>query len=293
MLLWASLVLALLAAGVIALVLVKHWGEIRLLNPETIRAEQERKARDRMVRDRFQRRLRVLTAPLGQAGRRAVAAFKQRYRRMESRLAKAAGASMAGSNDDGDARDMKSKLQEARALLRDGKWAEAERAFLEILKRDKRRIEGYRGLALLYLQTKQYKQAKELFHFLIRIHGDDDSTYAGLGDIEEAEGDLGQAEHMRKKALEKNPRLAKRHAELAQFYVKYGSPEYAWVHAKKACELDPKSPRFLELSVETAILVRDRAEAERRYDRLRLVSHDRSKLQSLQEKIDALPLGRA
>ena len=84
------------------------------------------------------------------------------------------------------------------------------------------------------------------------------------------------------------PRNPKRHAELAAHYMKYGSPEAAWEAAKAATDLDNASPRFLELSVEAAILVRDRNEAERRFDRLRMLINDRSKLQSLREKIEAL-----
>ena len=58
--------------------------------------------------------------------------------------------------------------------------------------------------------------------------------------------------------------------------------------AEQAVKLEPGSAKYLELSLEAAILVRDQKEAERLYDRLRLVSDDSSRFRSWKDKIEAI-----
>ena len=287
---WFLIILAILAAAAIAVVLFKHWKEIRLLDPDTIRAEQERQVRERIVRQRFDRRLRHLLTPVARAGHGFVEQLTRTYHQVEQRLAKATaelgGVEAPAADLPSDIRQL---LTEAAAWSRDAKWAEAERAYLEILKHDSRQLQAYRGLGALYLGQKQYAQAKETYQFLNRINGCDDACFAGLAEVAEREGNLVDAETMRKRAVEVAPKLAHRHAELSGFYLAHGSPDYAWQSAKRASDLEPDEPRFLELSVEAAILVRDRDEAECRHERLRMLSGDRQKLQALREKIDAMP----
>ncbi len=179
-------------------------------------------------------------------------------------------------------------LREAASVAAGGDAARAERIYVEILKMNPRQGDAYRGLGMLYLLNRQYRQAKETLDYLVRIGGADGEVFAGLGTIAEANGAYTEAEAMRKRALEAEPDAAKRHAELAAFYVRRETPRLAWGLAKKACELDPSSSAYLELSVASAILLADRKEADARYERLRLMGYDRSKLQRLKEKLDAL-----
>lgn len=289
---WLSLILALAAAGTIAVVLWRRWKEIRLLDPDTIRTEQERKARDRIVRDRFERLMKRWGTPLRRTGKHFAYNISKSFQRMERRLRRTAGMADDHIPSGELKRDSSTKMQrmlaEANRLATEGNIQKAERTYLEVLKMDARYVDAYRGLGLLYLNARQYKQAKETFDFLIRIHGANDEVYKGLGAIAEIEGDMNRAEDMRKRALSMNIRSPERHAELASFYMKIGRAEDAWRHAKSACEMNPESASALELSVESAILVRDREEAEKRYEQLRLMRYDRSKLQRLKERLDGM-----
>jgi tetratricopeptide (TPR) repeat protein len=289
MLTWIASILFLAALITAAVVFLKHWKEIRLLDPETIRAEQERKTRERIVNHRFARRVESVVVPMRRLGSLVGDKMLKTYRQVEDRLARAAHVGPhAAPTTEVLPEDVKRLLDEAHSFARDELWTEAEHAYLEVLKHDERQLNAYRGLAALYLAQKQYAQARETFQFLDRIHGADDACYAGLAEIAEAEGNLRLAERMRKQAIEQNPKQASRHAELARFYLTYDSPHYAFAEARRAADLEPDSPSFLELSLESAILVRDRNEAERRYDRWRLLTTDRQKLQTYRDKIDAL-----
>ena len=75
---------------------------------------------------------------------------------------------------------------------------------------------------------------------------------------------------------------------IAMFYLAHDEPRKAWSYAKKSTELDPKSAKYLEISLEAAILLGDRQEAKRGYDKLRALSEDRPKLEAFKQRIDQL-----
>ncbi|MBI5654518.1 hypothetical protein HZC53_02605 [Candidatus Uhrbacteria bacterium] len=290
---WISLALAVIALGVICVTLFRHWREIRLINPESIQEERERRKREELIMQRFERMKSDKFGPLVQLAKRAILAGKTVFHAAYIKLirlekyynqAKSPFSFIAPSAKE----RIKTLLDEARSLQRDMKWADAERRYLDVLALDARNWDAYKGLGLIYLKQKLYPQAKETFDFLLKMKKADDVCYAALADIAESKEEWGLAEDMRKKAVDFQPRLANRQAELAQFYLERKLTDKAWTFAKRAAELEPKSAKYLELSLDVAILVRDRLEAQRRYDKLRLLSEDRPKLQAFKDKIEGI-----
>lgn len=289
-----TLIIAGIAAAIMAVILLRHWKEIRLLNPESIKEERERQKRDELLHQRFSRLASDKIGPIKRLLQRAILEGKKSYHaafiklvRLEKfyKQAKAPFAMMAPSVKD----RIKLLLDDARSLARDLKWADAERRYLEVLQIDARNADAYKGLGMIYLKQKLYPQASETFEYLVKTKKADDICFAALADIAEVEGDMAKTEDMRRKAIEIRPRLANRHAELAEFLLARKEYAKAWPYAKRSTELEPKSGKYLELSVDIAILLGDRNEAKRRYDKLRLLSEDHPKLQALKERIDIMP----
>lgn len=291
MLFWISLFLVILSGGVLLFVLLKHWREIRLLDPDTIRAEQERKARDRIMRERFERQFKRWTAPVRHASKNTVRKLTESIVSMEHRLRQATGMEEPVVGNQSAATPsaglVTQLVREAQALAKEGKTGRAERAYLEALKLDMRHVEAYRGLGSLYLSDRQYKQAKETFDFLVHLKSADGAVYAGLSTIAEAEANFQDAERYRKQALELEP-TALRHAELGEYYLRREQGTLAVEQAKLARKLDSESTRHLELLAEAGILLRDRKEAELAYQTLRIKGCERSVLQRLKEQLDAM-----
>lgn len=291
---WIFFFLALLAFLVAFFVLARHWKEIRLLDPESIQEEREKQKRDQILLQRFDRMRAEKAAPIRAVGQRIVTAIKTRFHDVYIRLVRLERSYRQAKNPlasmmTPSAKDrLKLVLNEARSLARDLKWAEAERRYLEALGMDSHAWEAYKGLGQIYLKQDLLPQARETYEFLLKSKMTDDVVYAAMAEISEKQGDLVKAEQFRLQAVEERPRLANRHAELAEFYLDHEDPEKAWPSIKRAVELDPKSSRYLELSLEAAILLGNREEARRRYDKLRLLSQDRPKLQALKDRIDAL-----
>ncbi|MEK7655188.1 MAG: tetratricopeptide repeat protein [Patescibacteria group bacterium] len=292
-LVWILLILAAISFVVLAFVIGRHWNEIRLLDPDSIREERVRKKRDEIVAQRLDRIKSGFFTPIAAAARSASVRGKIAFHGTYIKLLKLDRFYRQTKNPQveiprSDAERLKSTIEEARSLARDLKYGDAERKYLEVLGLDKRNVEAYKGLAALYLKQKMLPQAKETFEFLLRTTEADDACYAGLAEIAEEEGDVSLAERMYRKAAEMSPKCPNRHADLATFYLEHNETEKAWTFARRAMELEPKSIKYLELCIETAIRNGEKSEAVNRFDRFRMRSEDRQKIQSLKERIDAI-----
>ncbi len=292
-LIWIAFGIAGLSLAVVLYLFVRHWHEIRLIDPNSIKEEKDRLRRDDLVKERFNRLKSGKVEPVKTFYRRVIFSAKTSFHRGYLRLikinrlyeqAKKPFLHVAPSQDE----RIKLLLDEARSLARDLKWADAEKRYLEILLIDNRNSDAYKGIGIIYLKQKLLPQAKETFDYLVKVKQADDIVYAGLADIAVLENDKRTEETMRLKAIEIRPRLANRHAELARFYSSHGYFKEAWPSAKRATDLDPKSPKYQEIALECLIEMGDWPEAKRRYDKLRLMMDDKPKMQKYRERIDAL-----
>lgn len=293
MIFWISLIIVIAACGVLGFVLFRHWKEIRLLDTDTIRAEQDKNARNRIMRERFERQFKRWMAPIRHAGKGTINKLGESIASMEHRLRQATGMEHL---DKGDGRRATGAaggerviqlIREAQALAKEGKTSRAEHAYLEALKIDMRNVEAYRGLGALFLSERQYKQAKETFDFLVHLKSADGAVYAGLAMIAEAEMNYQDAETHRKKAIELEPTMI-RHCELGEYYLRRERGTDAIEQAKLARAIDSEAVRPLELMADAALMLKDRKEAELAYQTLRIKGCERSILQRLKEQLDAL-----
>lgn len=288
-----AFVIALVAFGIAASILWRHWEKIRLFDPESLKEEQHRQKRAEVIRRRFERMRSDRIQPFKRLGRQISRATSRSYESLLGRLqafeamyknVKNPLAAIAPSTRE----RIKMLLSEGRSLARDLKFADAERRYLEVLALDGRQADAYKGLGQIYLKQKLYPQAKETFEFLVKIKKTDDSIYAGLADIAEAEGDRHQVEAMRIKAAQVSPRQAHRHAELAQYYLDQNQLVHAKESVTKALDLEKNSAKYTELALEIALARKDLKEARLAFDRVRVLSDDQTRFQTWREKIDAL-----
>ncbi len=277
----------------VLVILLRHWKEIRLLDPESIQDEQIRKKQKAILEKRFERVKTSSINPVRSVFKRIIFVIKKTFHAGYIKLiridrfykqAKKPFAHVGPSEEE----KLKSLLDEARSLVRDEKWADAERRFLEVLAIDQRHKEAYKGLAGLYLKQKMYEQAKETYEFLRKSGFADDAVYAGLAEIAEAEGSVKRAEEMLKKAVEVHQKSAHRHGELAAFYLRAKEPAKAWEPADTAVRLATGSVKFLELALQAAIEMGDVQKAQKKYDALRMAQKDRDALSRWRDRLDKL-----
>lgn len=288
-----TLTIAGISAFVCAMIMKRHWKEIRLLDPDSIKEEQIRQKREAIIKQRFDRVRSAKIAPMKAVIQQGLFLGKKTFHASYLKLiqidrfykqAKAPFALMTPSTKD----RIRTLLDEARSLARDLKWAEAERRFLEVLTIDDRNLEAYKGLATIYVKQKLYAQAKETYAFLLKIKKADATCYEGLGQIAEVEHDLIKAEEMFRKALSLQPKSSHYYAVLAEFFLSKHDSATALSFAKQAVELEQKSPKYLETLLEIVISLGQREDARRYYDKLRLLSDDQVKMHSFKERIEEI-----
>jgi len=293
MLLWISGGIGIIALVIAFVIVFRHWKEIRLLDPESIQDEQVRKKQKQILQNRFERVKTSSIHPVRTVFSRIAFILKKTFHAGYIKLiridrfykqAKKPFAHVGPSDKD----KMKGLLDEARSLVRDEKWANAEKRFLEVLTLDQRNADAYKGLASLYLKQKMYQQAKETYEFLRKGGNADDAVYAGLAEIAAVNGDNKRAEEMYVKAIEARPKLANRHGELAAFYLRNKQPAKAWKPADEAARLEPRSVKFLELALESSIQVGNIPFAQKKYDALRFLQKDRQALHAWKDRLEKI-----
>lgn len=281
--------------GVAFSIVRKHWSEIRLLDPESVKEERQRRKRVEMIERRFDRIRAERLLPFRRFSRAIGLAFTAFQKRLQERVHAFESTYRSVKNPFSaiapTARErIKTLLSEGRSLARDLKFADAERRYLEILSLDTRHVDAYKGLGTIYLKQKLYPQARETFEFLVKLKKTDDAVYAGLAEISEAEGDLTKAETYRDKAVELGLRQPQRHAELAEFLLRQNRPVEALASAEGAVNKEPGSARYIELALEAALAAKEVKRARHWYDRYRLTAEDQQRFQALREKVEKLEI---
>ena len=289
------LVLGLTALVWAIILIVRRWTDIRLLDPLTIKEERHRLRREEIIRKRFERMRSERSQPFKRWVRSVGRSFDSLYDALSQRVQAMEDAYGAGSSRNAFSslapttqERIKALLLEARSLVRDLKWSEAEKRYIEVLSLDPHSVEAYKGLGTIYLKQKMFAQARETFTFIVKMKKADDIVYASLAEIEEEQGNMHEAELYRLQAVELGGKQACRHAELAGHYFANGDVLKAWPFMKKAIELEPNSAKYAEQALEMAIELGEPGEARHRYQRYRLLSDDRTRFQYWREKVEAL-----
>ncbi|MBU0661129.1 hypothetical protein KKG22_03020 [Patescibacteria group bacterium] len=180
-------------------------------------------------------------------------------------------------------------LRNAEEATKQQKLERAEAKYIEAIRVDHKNVRAYRGLIDVYIEQKQFIEAKETALFLLQLDPEDDKTHVRLAQIFEMQGERGKAiAHYQKAVLlaDNNPAWF---AQLAKLFTEEKEYEAAFEAIEQALELDTDNIDLLDNSVELGIMVADKNKAVDYYERLRLLDPDNPRLISLKQKIETLP----
>ncbi|USN52239.1 MAG: hypothetical protein H6759_04420 [Candidatus Nomurabacteria bacterium] len=163
---WIALAVLILSLLTIGWLLLMHWGDLRLLDPMTIKEERQKKERQELMNRRFERVSSEQAASLSRAFRGLWKSLRDSYRSFYRRL-RALDASYKKVKKIHLLQWHLPKkiasptlISEAKSLARDTKWAEAERRYLDVLQIDPRSIDAYKGIGQIYLKKKALSASK-------------------------------------------------------------------------------------------------------------------------------------
>lgn len=284
----------LLVTGGVAL---RHFPEVAQLDVEHLPVEKEQRKKRELITKRLEAegvwlrdRSRVWLKPIGILWVNLQGRFRRYVRRIEKlwHHEKTLRAKQQPELAPVASADLAAQLKRATEALARGEWEGAELSCIAAIKLDQTNAEAYRALAQSYTARELWEEAKQTYLFLTKLAPDDDKVYAALGEIAEAEGNTQEAIEHYQEAVVLNDALSPRFYHLAELLLKVNQPAVAREAIISALGLEPKNPKFLDLLLETAILMSDKEEAEEVYAELRLVNPDNNKLAEFKERINKL-----
>ncbi len=172
-------------------------------------------------------------------------------------------------------------VNQARALLDDGETTAAEEKALQAIRYDPRSRAAFELLGELYLDTKEYVQAKEVYLYLLKLAGEDETQF-------EARRQPG-SEFTLPASGERDGVLAGYYFDLANIYHELGEPRLALDAIEAATHIIPNNPKFLDAEIEISIAAGKKQFAADAVRQLAEVNPDNTKIADWQEQIAAMP----
>lgn len=253
------IILAIVSLAVIIWIVVRHFSELRMLNVETIPKERDRQIKAAILAKRLgrfgQAQLKHLQrglAPVQVIGRRIKKQLQGRIKELEIAYLEAKRKTMISRGK--RTAQIVGLLREAEEFVNAGKLEEAEQKYVSVAALDPRNVDAYEGLGNLYLKTKKFAEAREALGFILKFRPNDASVLASMGELAAAE--------------EKN--------------------EEAVDYFKRAVNLRPGNPKYLDFLIETAILAKNKIEAERGLSLIREANPENAKIGEWESQISEL-----
>ncbi|MBU0648675.1 tetratricopeptide repeat protein [Patescibacteria group bacterium] len=295
MIYWISLIIIIISAAVIAIIAARKFSRLAIIDLGTMPSEKEAQVKNRLILHRIARKSRERGEPLVKIWKSFAKKIDERFdnlykkvQNLEKRYATERRISKPSKIKPGTDAKVRVLLNEASEFFSENKFPEAEAKFIEILSLDHHNVDAYRGLAQIYLETKQLEQAKETLDFIIKLRKDDDKTYAMHGEIAYLEGSYNEAKEYYLIAIAQKSNVVNYYLDLAKIYAALNDFQEAEKLLIKAKEIEPKNPKILDALVENSVILGNKDAAVEFYEEFKLLNPENPKLQEWKKKIDAI-----
>jgi len=168
---------------------------------------------------------------------------------------------------------------EAEELIKKEELEQAEKKLISIIGIDNKNIKAFKLLAGLYVAKKSYEEARQTYEYILKFKEDDQDAYGQF---------LKAAEKGDMKPVNISGQRSQIYFDLGLIFKAMDNIEDSIVNIKKALEIEPNNPRYLDTMVEISIIKKDKKSAKSAYDKLTEVNPENQKLAGLKKQIDEL-----
>lgn len=279
-------VFGLAVVGLVALV-ARKFPVLRLTNPIEPNKTEQRVVKQQLVEARLMRQATALKRWLQSSFKRFRARAGAGTAQTEGRLAELEDWLRHRLEErTSPERTMADFLKQAEVALSNDDTDAAEHAYLEIIRRDPHHLVAYQGLGEVYLGTRDYEAAREVFEYLLK-RGQADTSALGLARVASGQGRLSEAREGYLKVLAVS-NAVQPHLELARILRELGQAAEALEHLKSARELEPNNPKILDFFIELSILNEQPNQAHEALATLREANPENQKIAELEREINEL-----
>ncbi len=253
-----GLAFSLIGVGLIVFVLLRRLPTVALIDVKTIPVDRAVQKKEEIIADRIVRAAAARALPVQKALTVVWHWIRERFRelahkafeleRHSERLARTQCDALTASTR------MHALAREADKLMKEEKYVEAEKKYIEALSIEQKNPKLYEKLGRLYVRNKNYDQARDTLRFASRLSPNDASVVASLGEIAFARSEFSDA----------------------------------ITYFQHAVALRPRSPRYLDFLLEACIMGGNRAGAKEALAQLSTVNPENAKLGEFDKRIEGM-----
>lgn len=137
-----------------------------------------------------------------------------------------------------------SLLEKGERLFKAKAYKNAEKIFLEVIKKDPKNITAFKGLGKIYLEQEDLDEAILTYEKVTVLDDKDEESWLNLGTIHYEAEDFRKASYAYKKAIEINPKEPERFINLAIIQAKMFELEDATESLEKSLKLQPSKESY-------------------------------------------------
>jgi len=233
------------------------------LDVENIPAEKEAKVKEQIISSRFKRNVVKWSSALIKISKaisqKASIFFKWIFDKLYELRDNYKSETVLLTGDKEE--KVKELFLEVEELEKQGELKEAEKRLIEIIGFDSKNIKAFEILGRFYFEDKNYEESKQTFEHILKLIGDEEKNKEKLAEIYFNLALVGQATE---------------------------NFDEAWENLKRALEIEPNNPRYLDIALEISIIKKDKVLALDAYEKLKNANPDNQKLKEFKKQIKEL-----
>ncbi|MEK7159335.1 MAG: hypothetical protein AAB766_02430 [Patescibacteria group bacterium] len=274
------IVLIVICLSVISFIVGRKFSQVKILDVDTVPEAQTAKVRDRILIERMKRQTQRSKELIQKSASPIFLWLKNSFRKLlgriyalEKKYQKEAAERKPLTKTELISK-LNNLLEEASGLVKQERFSEAEKRYIEIVSVDPKNIAAYEGLEGVYLSLKEYKQALQTAQFILKLLEKKSRPV-------ERETDLGQKYNTITNASD----VSEASYKVGYICQMMNKIEKAAMSFEKALSLEPNNPRLLDQMIQISIILKNKIKTLEFIQRLEEVNPENQKVKEYYEKI--------
>lgn len=257
----AAIIIIILSIAIILYITFRKFPVLAVLDVQNIQGEREAKFKERIIRERFQRKIAKNSSGLVNALQKIDKKVSKFFTSIYEDLQKLKeDYRVKNIPEKSKAERIKILLNDAEELKKEDKYNEVEKKLIEVIKIDENNLDAFTELGYVYYKLKKYEEARQTFSFALKL----------LENVED------------------KARGVEIHFILSLVNKGRDDIDQAIKDAQKALKIVPNNPRYLDRLLGFCIEKKDKSLALEIFKNLEEINPDNQKLVEFKESIDNL-----